>query len=61
MVNTLCERLKATELENEELQVELKSMGEVVGRGKKCLVVKPLTSKYLGSFQNNYEESLAFY
>lgn len=46
VVHTLCECLKATELENEELHVELELAGEVVDIGKKCLIVKLLTSKY---------------
>lgn len=46
MVDTLCECLKTTDLENEELQVELGLVDKVVEKGKKCLVVKLLTRKY---------------
>lgn len=44
-VDNLCEWLKATELKNEELHVEYDSVDEVVDKGKKCSIVKLLTSK----------------
>lgn len=45
-VNHLCDKLKVTELENEENIVELQEVVGVVNRGKKCLLVKLLSSKY---------------
>lgn len=45
-VDQLCNKLKATELENEEIVVELKSIEEVMSRGKKCMLVKLLSNKY---------------
>lgn len=40
------ERLKAIDLENEELVMEANSIAKVVNRGKNCLVLKLLTTKY---------------
>lgn len=45
-VDHLCDKLKATELENEEIFVELHKVEGVVNRGKKCLLVKLLSNKY---------------
>lgn len=46
VVNHLCDKLQAIELENEEIGVELESVEEVVSKGEKCLLVKMLSSKY---------------
>lgn len=40
------ERLKFTDLENEEIVVEVNSVAEVVNRGKNYLLLKLLTFKY---------------
>lgn len=45
-VNHICECLKTTELENEEIVVDFSSVDEVVNRGKTCLLIKLLTTKY---------------
>lgn len=45
-MENLCERLMATDLENEEIWVDLGTVDEVVNKGKNCLLVKLLTNKY---------------
>lgn len=43
MVEELCERLTLTELEQEELLVEMSPLDEVLSRGNQCLVIKLCT------------------
>lgn len=45
-VENLCENLKSTELENEEVNIEVNLLEEVISRGKTCLLVKLLTNRY---------------
>lgn len=45
-VDLICELLKVTDLENEELLVDCESVVEVENRGKNNLFVKVLISKY---------------
>lgn len=45
-VEDLCDRLMATELEEEAFYIEPSSIGSVVDRGKHCLVSKLQSSKY---------------
>lgn len=45
-VDSLCERLKLTKLENEEILIDLKSVQKVITRGKNCLLIKLLLVKY---------------
>lgn len=43
---SICKRLETTDLEKEELVVDINSVAEVMDRGNTCLLVKLLTSKY---------------
>lgn len=45
-LDNICERLKITDLENEEIVVEFSLVAEVVDSGKNCLLLKLLTSKF---------------
>lgn len=45
-VNHLYNKLKTTELENEEIVVKLKPVEKVMSRGKNCMLVRLLSSKY---------------
>lgn len=45
-MENLCECLKMTELKKEKIIMELSSIGEVVDRGKTCLLIKLLTKKH---------------
>lgn len=45
-VETLCEHLHTTELENEEVCLELNLLEKVIRGGKNCILVKLLTNRY---------------
>lgn len=45
-METLCERLLMTKLEQEEILVKLYSIGEVLNQGKNCILPKLLSRRY---------------
>lgn len=45
-VEDLCDQLRATNFEQEELCIEPSFVGEVIARGKNCLLTKLLSTKY---------------
>lgn len=45
-LENLCEKLLATELENEEVCLETNMLTKVVNRGENCLFLQLLTKKY---------------
>lgn len=45
-VEDLCDQLRVTDLEQEELRIEPSFIGEVIARGRNCLLTKLLSSKY---------------
>lgn len=42
----LCDRLRVTKLENEEISIGLDSVEDVVAKGKKCILMKLLSNHY---------------
>lgn len=45
-MDNICKQLQSTDLENEEILVDFNSVAKVMDRGKMCLLMKLLTSKY---------------
>lgn len=45
-MEVICERLSLTDLEQEEIHVDLSSVEEVISRGNDCLLVELLTKRY---------------
>lgn len=43
----LCKKLMSTDIEKEELRLDLNTVNEVVNRGKNGLLVKLLSTKYI--------------
>lgn len=58
-VNVLCDRMKLTEIKDEEIMVDLESLKDVVSKGEQCLLAKLFTTRpYHRGLQNHSEEDL---
>lgn len=59
-VEALCQCLRMTENENEDILIERNLVEDVVARGKHCLLVKLLTGKHYNreAFKGNMKRAM---